>query len=334
MKICTAIESICVLSLLGGGGYAYWQKYEENNKLSTEREELIAFARDMSKKVENTVRLLGDAQTDLSKSKAECAKTCDERDAIKARAESTERLLGNTRSDLNKLQNECELVRGERKTLKAQAKKLEEDIASQKAAVAAKDEKLKDSDKKIGEVKRQLELTNKENSKLVQEKKSMQVRVNQLENKIAQLRLDAEKSEYKPMVEAIRLGNALCESALKPAKMTTDLAKDTAKKEYKDLVEKLKGRRVVFCGKVVNIDKRIVSFSQYYLTLNVADGFNVKIIFEKDAEKDLIAMKAGDEVTFGAYVVSTGDLNHELTVAGPVRVAPEKYSKALSLSAE
>jgi len=157
-------------------------------------------------------------------------------------------------------------------------------------------------------------------------------RIAELESELDLMKAHAESIEYGPMIEAIRLGGALRDAALKKERQTTSLAKDVAGKEYKALVEKLKGRRVVFCGKVVDVGKRILSLSQFYLTLRVAVGYDVKIIFEKDSEDELVPLKVGDEVVFGAYVVSTGDLNHDLTVAGPVKVRDDKYERAVVLS--
>ena len=168
-------------------------------------------------------------------------------------------------------------------------------------------------------------------AQMTESRDALAARVAQLEKKLATLNNNAEKNRLAPMIEAVKSAQSLIAAQKTIREATTSLAKSDAEKKYKALVESLKGRRVVFSGKVKNAGNRIVSLSGLYLTLTVDKDFDVKFIFEKEAQSQLLSLKAGDEVLLEGYVVSTGDLLHNLTVGGPTFPTEQDYNEVLRL---
>ena len=168
-------------------------------------------------------------------------------------------------------------------------------------------------------------------SQVTESRDALAARVAQMEKELATLNNNAEKNRLAPMIEAVKSAQSLIAAQKTIREATTSLAKSDAEKKYKALVESLKGRRVVFSGKVKNAGNRIVSLSGLYLTLTVDKDFDVKFIFEKESQSQLLSLKAGDEVLLEGYVVSTGDLLHNLTVGGPTFPTEQDYNEVLRL---
>lgn len=171
-------------------------------------------------------------------------------------------------------------------------------------------------------------------SQMTESRDALAARVSQLEKELATMNNNAAKHRLAPMIEAVKSAQGLIAAQKTIREATTSLAKSDAEKKYKAMVEALKGRRVVFKGQVKNAGNRIVSLSGLFLSLTVNEGFDVKFIFEKEAQSQLLSLKAGDEVLLEGYVVSTGDLLHNLTVGGPTFPAEQDYNEAVRLGGQ
>ncbi len=156
-------------------------------------------------------------------------------------------------------------------------------------------------------------------------------RVSHLEATIKNMNDDASRNQHAPLISAVKAGQRLVVAREAIRAATTSLSRANAEKQYKELVESLKGYRVVFKGKVKDVGSRIVSFSQLYVSIRVTDDLDVKFIFEETSRSQLLDLKSGDEVLLEGYVVSTGDLLHDLTVGGPTFPAERDYDEAMRL---
>ena len=158
-------------------------------------------------------------------------------------------------------------------------------------------------------------------------------RVSHLEATLKSLNDNASRNQHAPLISAIKAGQQLVVAREAIRAATTSLSRANAEKSYKELVESLKGHRVVFKGKVKDVGSRIMSFSQLYVSINVVKNFDVKFIFEETSRSQLLDLKSGDEVLLEGYVVSTGDLLHDLTVGGPTFPVEHDYEEAIRLCA-
>lgn len=161
-------------------------------------------------------------------------------------------------------------------------------------------------------------------AELEQECEDLQFRLKSAQDEIA-------KSEYAGLIAAIKVGREIMEAANEVEKSTTSLLKDKQREAFSAKVETLKGRRIAIAGTVKDVGKRLISLSQLYLTLETDTGLTVKLIFGKEAEAELLGYKVGERLVFEGYVVSTGDLMHDLTIGGATRVDASEYRRASQL---
>ena len=171
------------------------------------------------------------------------------------------------------------------------------------------------------------------------ERAALQTSVAELEQKCEDLQSrlqsaqdEIAKSEYAGLIAAIKMGREIMAAANEVEKATTSLLKDKQREAFSAKVETLKGRRIAIAGTVKDIGKRIISLSQFFLTIETDTGLTVKFIFGKEAEAELLGYKVGDQLVFEGYVVSTGDLMHDLTIGGATRVDAAEYHRALQLA--
>lgn len=171
------------------------------------------------------------------------------------------------------------------------------------------------------------------------ERAALQTSVAELEQKCEDLQSrlqsaqdEIAKSEYAGLIAAIKMGREIMAAANEVEKATTSLLKDKQREAFSAKVETLKGRRIAIAGTVKDIGKRIISLSQLFLTIETDTGLAVKFIFGKEAEAELLGYKVGDQLVFEGYVVSTGDLMHDLTIGGATRVDAAEYHRALQLA--
>ena len=162
-------------------------------------------------------------------------------------------------------------------------------------------------------------------------REALSIRVRNLEEQLQKLSDSESRAKLAPLIAANRLACTLLDAKKKVLSSTTSLTKNATRAEYEKAVELAKGHRIVFRGKIKDVGKRIISFSQMYLSLTVVDGFDVKFIFDKDAKKRLMDMKAGQEIVIEGYVVSSGDLVHGLTVGGPSMLDAAIFDEAVRL---
>ena len=171
------------------------------------------------------------------------------------------------------------------------------------------------------------------------ERAALQTSVAELEQKCEDLQSrlqsaqdEIAKNEYAGLIAAIKMGREIMAAANEVEKATTSLLKDKQREAFSAKVETLKGRRIAIAGTVKDIGKRIISLSQLFLTIETDTGLTVKFIFGKEAEAELLGYKVGDQLVFEGYVVSTGDLMHDLTIGGATRVDAAEYHRALQLA--
>ena len=176
-------------------------------------------------------------------------------------------------------------------------------------------------------------------AKLERDRNSLQSRVGELEAELQSARDELQsardalaKGKYAEMLTAIKTGQDILDVAKEIRESTTSLLHDKQKEEFSAKVETLKGRRIALAGTVKDVGKRIISLSQLYLTLETDGGFMVKFIFDKEAKSELLGYKAGDKAVLEGYVISTGDLHHDLTVGGATFVDPVEFGEVLHLA--
>ena len=239
--------------------------------------------------------------------------------------------LGFACVERTKLCENLSQVTESRDALAARVAQLEKELATLKDNSAKDKAAYAQLEKELATLKDKAVKDKAAYAQMTESRDALAARVAQMEKELATLNNNAEKNRLAPMIEAVKSAQSLIAAQKTIREATTSLAKSDAEKKYKALVEPLKGRRVVFSGKVKNAGNRIVSLSGLYLTLTVDKDFDVKFIFEKEAQSQLLSLKAGDEVLLEGYVVSTGDLLHNLTVGGPTFPTEQDYNEVLRL---